>query len=439
MPNTDASPRGSPVSKPEHRSGFDGVLQGLSNPLTPIFLVVFIDLVGVGIALPILAPLFLDPVHGLLTGSESLELRTLLMGVLIASYSFAQFLGAPILGGLSDRFGRKKMLLLSLAGTLAGYVIFGLGILAHNLALLFAGRLIDGITGGNISIALSAIADVSEPRAKARNFGLIGMAFGLGFIIGPYIGGLLSNPAVLPWFDYATPFWFAAGLVALNMAMMQVQFRETLRTRTRVKIDPWMGFRNVRKALSLPALRAIFITSFLFVFGFSLYNQFLQVFLFEKFRFGAADIGNFFAYIGVCVALVQGLLTGPVSALSPSARTLRWTLAGAAVALGLLILPPSSWMLYLLIPPLSVFVGLTFPNLNSVISGLGGGESQGELLGLNQSVQALAMAIPPLLAGFAVAWGVDVPILLAGLFTGLGWGVFVLFFKERAAPKFHEV
>ncbi len=431
----------SPISGagPAHRAGFDGVLQGLSNPLTPIFLVVFIDLLGVGIALPVLAPLFLDAKAGLLIGSYSVEYRTLLMGVLIASYSFAQFLGAPILGGLSDRYGRKRMLQLSLAGTFIGYLIFGIGILYHNLALLFAGRILDGVTGGNISIALSAIADVSEPKSKARNFGLIGMAFGLGFIIGPYIGGLLSNAALVSWFDYATPFWFAAALVAFNMLLMHFQFRETLRTQTHAKVDLWMGVRNVRKAMSMPSLRVIFLVSFLYVFGFSLYNQFLQVFLYEKFQFTAPDIGNFFAYIGVCVALVQGLLTGFVAARSSSLRTLRWTLAGAAVALGLIILPAQPWMLYAVIPVLAVFVGLTFPNLNSAISNLGGAESQGELLGLNQSVQALAMAIPPLLAGVAIAWGVNMPILLGALFCAMAWASYILFFKEAPQPKFHEV
>jgi DHA1 family tetracycline resistance protein-like MFS transporter len=416
-----------------------GVLQGMSNPLTPIFLVVFIDLLGVGSALPVLAPLFLDAQHGLFTGGESLEWRTLLMGILIASYSFAQFLGAPILGGLSDRYGRKRMLQLSLAGTFIGYILFGIGILLHDLPLLFAGRLIDGITGGNISIALSAIADVSEPKSKARNFGLIGMAFGLGFIIGPYLGGLLSNPAIMPWFDYATPFWFAAGLVALNMVMMHLQFRETLHTRTQAKLDLWMGMRNVRKAMSMPALRVIFIVSFLYMFGFSLYQQFLQVFLFEKFGFNATDIGNFFAYIGVCVALVQGLLTGFVAHRFTSSQTLRWSLIGAALVLASLIIPTDGWMLYLLIPPLAIFVGLTFPNLNSVISSMGGRESQGELLGLNQSVQSLAMAIPPLLAGFAIAWGVNMPILMGALFCAGAWGVYILFFKETVQPKFHEV
>lgn len=427
-----------PPANPNHRQGFEGVLQGLSNPLTPIFLVVFIDLLGVGIALPVLAPLFLDPIHGLLIGSYSVEYRTLLMGVLIASYSFAQFLGAPILGGLSDKYGRKKLLLLSLAGTFIGYLIFGLGIVLHNLPLLFIGRILDGITGGNISIAVSAIADVSDPKAKIHNFGLIGMAYGLGFVIGPFIGGLLSDSTLVSWFDYATPFWFAAALVLFNIAILQAQFRETLHTRSKAKVDLWMGLRNVRKAISLPAVRTIFTVSFLYIFGFTLYNQFLQVFLFEKFHFTAAAIGYMFAYIGLCVAVFQGLLTGPLAKRFRPAVLLGWCLLGGSISLSAMVLPTQSWMLYAIVPFIALTVGLIFPTLRSVISDMGGPESQGELMGLNQSVQSLAMAIPPLLAGVAVAWGVDMPILLSGVFTALGWVVYVLFFKE-SGPKFHEV
>lgn len=414
-------------------------LHAFSGPLAPIFLVVFIDLIGVGIVLPVLAPLFLDASHGLIPGSESIEFRTLLMGLLISSYSFAQFFGAPILGGLSDRYGRKKLLLLSLVGTFIGYLIFGIGILTRSLPLLFAGRIIDGLTGGNISIALSSIADLSDKQSKTRNFGLIGMAYGLGFIIGPYLGGKLSDPAVVSWFNYATPFWFAAALVLLNIAMMAFQFKETLRTRTHARIDPFMGIRNIMKAWGLPAMRVLFIVSFLYMFGFQLYNQFLQVYLFEKFHFSAADIGDFFAFIGVCVALVQGLLTGAVARRWKSSQVLRVTLAGAAITLGLIMLPSVPWMLYLIIPFMAIFVGLTFPNLNSTISNLGGAESQGELLGLNQSVQSLGIALPPLLAGVVVVWGVNMPILLASLVCALAWLVYILFFKETTQSKFHVV
>ena len=149
------------------------------NAIIPIFFTVFLDLLGLGIVIPVLPAVILDPSAGLLPMSYAFATRTLIYGFLIASYPLAQFFGAPILGTLADKYGRKKLLLVSLLGTMFGYILFAMGIVTGNIFLLFGGRLIDGFTGGNISIAQSAIADISDETNKSRNFGLIGMAFGL--------------------------------------------------------------------------------------------------------------------------------------------------------------------------------------------------------------------------------------------------------------------
>lgn len=158
----------------------------------PIFFTVFLDLLGLGIIIPILPAVLIDPRTGLLPFSTTFATRTLIFGFLIAAYPLAQFFSSPILGALADKHGRKKILTLSLLGTLVGYILFAMGLVTQNIYLLFIGRIIDGFTGGNISIAQSAIADISDEKTKSKNFGLIGMAFGLGFIIGPYVGGKLS-------------------------------------------------------------------------------------------------------------------------------------------------------------------------------------------------------------------------------------------------------
>ena len=186
-------------------------------PLLTIFLTVFLDMLGVGIVIPVIAPLLLDPSHNMLSVDYTVEARTILLGFLIAAYPLAQFFGAPMLGALSDRFGRKKLLFISLIGTFAGYILFATAILEQNIYLLFFSRLLDGFTGGNISIALSAISDSSDEKSKAKNFGIVGAAFGLGFILGPYIGGKLADPGIVSWFNASTPFWFAAILTAVNL------------------------------------------------------------------------------------------------------------------------------------------------------------------------------------------------------------------------------
>ena len=166
------------------------------NAIIPIFFTIFLDLLGLGIVIPVLPAVILNPAAGLLPMDYAFAVRTMIYGFLIASYPLAQFFGAPILGTLADRYGRKKLLTVSLLGTMLGYALFAIGIVTGNIFLLFGSRLLDGFTGGNISIAQSAIADISDETNKSRNFGLIGMAFGLGFIIGPYIGGKLSESRI---------------------------------------------------------------------------------------------------------------------------------------------------------------------------------------------------------------------------------------------------
>ena len=147
--------------------------------------------------------------------------------MLIASYPLAQFFGAPILGALSDKHGRKKIILISLIGTFFGYLLFAYGIITKNVTLLFASRMLDGFTGGNISTIMSAIADVSTVKDKTKNFGMIGMAFGLGIILGPFIGGNLADPNNVSWFNHSTPFWFAALICLFNIALVVFNFKET--------------------------------------------------------------------------------------------------------------------------------------------------------------------------------------------------------------------
>ncbi|MGV8169427.1 MAG: MFS transporter, partial [Candidatus Nanoarchaeia archaeon] len=210
--------------------------------ILPVFLVILIDMIGIGIIIPILGPLFLSSDH-IFDASISVATRMIILGLLIAAYPLAQFFGAPILGALSDKHGRKKLLIISLAGTFIGYVLFGVGIVTHSLWLLFVSRIIDGFTGGNITIAMSAIADVSDEKQKVKRFGLVGMAFGLGIIIGPFIGGKLSQPALVPWFDYATPIWFAAILCLVNIVLFIYNFRETLQTKRHSKISLFTGIK----------------------------------------------------------------------------------------------------------------------------------------------------------------------------------------------------
>jgi DHA1 family tetracycline resistance protein-like MFS transporter len=179
------------------------------HPLLTIFIVVFIDLLGFGLILPLL------PYY-----AETFDASSTVVGLLVASYSAAQLVGAPLLGRLSDRLGRRPILLVSILGTGLGFVLLGI---ANTLWLLFASRLLDGLTGGNVSVARAYITDVTDEENRARGMGLIGAAFGLGFVIGPAMGGLLSTGE-----RYALPAFVAAGLSLFNLLAVYVWLPESL-------------------------------------------------------------------------------------------------------------------------------------------------------------------------------------------------------------------
>ncbi len=409
------------------------------RPVLPIFFVVLIDMIGFGIVIPLLAPLLLNAGPGLLPVSSSFQDRVLMLGLLISTFPIMQFFSSPLLGALSDKHGRKKVLMYSLLGAFAGYIIFAVGIMLNNLALLFIGRAIDGFMGGNITVAYSVLADISDEKSKARNFGFIGMAFGFGFIIGPFIGGKLADPSLVGWFNFSTPFLFAALLALLNTILVKWKFRETLATKIESKIDLFTGVRNIKKAFAMPNLRLIFIVIFLLTFGFSFFTQFSQVFMVERFSFNQSQIGDIFAYIGIWIALTQGLIMRPVSKHLKPEQVLKFSTLGLAVTILWLIFIHSPDMLLLNFPLIAIFQGLTYPNYTAIVSNLAGRESQGEILGINSSIQALGFAIPPIISGVIVSLGLVVPLIASALLVFLGWLGFVLFFRPMRKEVFHEV
>lgn len=402
-----------------------------NSSILTVFFTVFIDLLGLGIVIPILPALIINPTANLLPLDTSFSQRTIIYGFLIASYPIMQFFGAPILGTLADRFGRKKILTLSLLGTWIGYLLFIIGILTQDIYLLFIGRSIDGFTGGNISIAQSAISDISTEENKSRNFGLIGMAFGLGFVFGPYIGGKLSDPSVVSWFSFETPFYLALLLTTLNILLVFKMFPETLKEKSTRKIDLLAGFKNLGKAVSHPQMRSIFIIVFLLTIGFNFFTQFFQVFLISKFSFSQSQIGDLFAYMGLWIAVAQGAFLRPLSKKFSSQTILSFSIILLAITFPLLLLPDKAIWIYVIIPFIAIFQGLTQPNTTAIVSGLSDSKSQGEILGMNQSIASLAQAIPPIVAGFLTAINVNLPTLFAAGSTLLAWFVFKFLFKQR--------
>ena len=407
------------------------------SPILAIFITVFIDMLGIGIIIPITPNLFLSPEHSILSPEISQHTRNILYGFLAATFPFFQFFGAPILGTLADKHGRKRILQITLVGTFIGYVLFAVAIHLKLVGLLFFSRALPGFMGGNIAIALAALADVSKPEDKAKNFGIVGMAFGLGFILGPALGGFLSDSTLVSWFNAATPLCFTALLTLVNMFYVYKQFPNTFTPTETKELTLFAGINNLKRAIGLVNMRVILLTIFLQAFGWSFFMQFNQIYLLQKFHFSIRQIGILFGYIGIWIAITQGGITRQVAKRFAPPEVLKFSLFGLAAAILIILLPREPYLFYFVNPFVAIFQGLTQPNQTSIVSSLASKENQGEILGIQQSLQSFAFTVPPIIAGFLLNFDIHLPMIFAAVMTLLAGLVFFFWFKESNASPVH--
>lgn len=336
-------------------------------------------------------------------------------GLLIGSYSVMQFIGAPILGAFSDRYGRRPILRLSLIGAGIGYLLFGWAIEAHMFCMLFVARMIPGFMGGNLAVIYSSLADISKPEDKAKNFGLVGAAFGLGFTIGPGIGGLLADNTLVSWFNYATPFWFTAILTLVNLVLVHLYFPETLKENSEKKISLFQGIHNIGKVFTMPSLRAILSIVLLVQLGFTFFTQFYSIILYRDMEFSVKQVGFLFLWIGIWMTFTQSYLVRIISGRIDQRKLLRYTIPGLTLLLGCLVFSDNVLVAYIVNACIAIAFGLTSPNLTALVSNEAPQARQGEVLGINQSVNSLGQLIPPLVGGFILAMGAHFPVLIGSL------------------------
>ena len=369
------------------------------NPTTIIFLTVFIDLLGFGIIIPLM-PFY----------AETFGANALTVGLLNTSFSLMQFLFAPFWGRLSDRVGRRPVILIGLFGSFVAYLLFGL---AQSLTLLFAARIAAGIAGANIPTAQAYMADVTTPENRARGMGLVGAAFGLGFIFGPAIGGFLSQ-----W-GYQAPSFFASALSLANFAAAWFLLPESRRADAgeSARTTRLAAFREALSRKRLPELLLIYfvvVTAFSsFEMNFSLYGE-------RRFGFTSTTIGYVFAFIGVVLSVVQGVLVGKVV---PKVGEHRVVPAAIGILCGGMALIPLAGTTSVLVAAcaiLAVGMGFHSPSITSAISRLSGAHEQGGVLGLAQAVASLGRIIGPAWGGFLYdEFGVTSPFYAAAGFLAV--------------------
>ncbi len=385
-----------------------------------IFLTVFLDLVGFGIVLPLL-PFY----------ATDMGATPLVVGLIISSYSAMQFLLAPVWGALSDRLGRRPLLILGLFGSAVSYIVFGL---ANTIGVLLLSRVIAGIMGANIAVAQAYIADTTTVQQRARGMGLIGAAFGLGFIFGPAIGGFLSR-----W-GYGVPGFAAAGLSFLAAGSAVFLLPESLPPERRTKTTGHGGldaigarFRAGKRVFSSASLRDPIIGFFLGTMGFAGFTTTFPLFLDDPLGLDAMHAGAMFALVGTISAIAQGGAIGPL--VERYGEKLIGTVGGLLLGAALAVMGWSRTIpvTVAMLVPVGLGWGMMAPSIQSLISRRADAREQGEVLGVNQSASAFARMIGPVAAG--AAYGVFGPGLgfLAGGLLVLAAAAWVWLMPPRGA------
>lgn len=351
-------------------------------------------MVGFGMVIPIL-PLY----------AEHFQASPLAIGWLMGIYSGMQIIFTPILGKLSDRFGRRPILLISLIGSSLGFVLMAV---ANSLVLLFAGRMIDGATGGNFSTAQAYIADISKPETRSRAMGLLDAAFGLGFTLGPMIGGLMSRVS------YAAPFYFAASLAAANALLLYLVLPESLSHEHRSVSHAKAPAIEVFKHSYGWTFATIVATYFFLIAAFAIVTVFLVLFTEKRLGYDAHANGYVYAFIGVLTAVTQGGLVGRLVPIFGEVWLARAGLAIAAVSM--ITLPLSGRLSVLLLACLGFAVGggIASPTLSGLASQMIDGSWQGRALGVLQSAGGLGRLIGPLFGSWLLTFDLRRPAVPYG-------------------------
>jgi MFS transporter, DHA1 family, tetracycline resistance protein len=366
----------------------------VNRPLLVIFLTIFVNLVGFGIIIPLL-PFY----------AETFGASPFVIGLLFGVFSLAQLVAAPALGELSDRYGRRPVLLFSLAGTVASFVMLAL---AQSLTMLFVARIVDGLSGGNIATARAYVADITEPKDRARAYGFIGAAFGLGFVLGPALSAVLSH------ISYTAPIWAAAGVTILAMLLAWVWLPETVH---RSRAATGKPFANLAAMMNRPAVRRVLIIDFVYWFAFAIFQTTFALFAARRFGFDVPQTAYFLAAFGLLGAVVQGGLIRPIVSRLGDKPTFMLGIVCAAVGLIGVSLTHTVPLFALALVPLAFGIGFGHPTVSSLVSRAARGDEQGRVQGAASAVESLGRAFGPLWGSASLQrFGEGMPYVSAAAF-----------------------
>ncbi|HEY2907808.1 MAG TPA: MFS transporter [Vicinamibacterales bacterium] len=366
----------------------------MTRPLLIIFLTIFVNLVGFGIIIPLL-PFY----------AETFGASPLVIGLLFAVFSLCQLAAAPALGDWSDKYGRRPVLIFSLLGTVVSFVMLAV---AHSITMLFLARIVDGLSGGNISTARAYVADITQPKDRARAYGLIGAAFGMGFIFGPALSGVLAKVS------YTAPIWAAAAITLVATAMAWLWLPETVH---RAHAGVGNPFRHLPALLRRASVGRMLVIDFVYWFAFSIFQTTFALFAARRFGFDAPKTGYVFSAFGILGAVIQGGLIRPIVHRLGDKTTFRYGLIFGAFGLIAAALSHTVVLFMITLVPLAFGIGFGHPTVASLVSRMARDDEQGRVQGAASAVESLGRTVGPVWGNASLGrFGESTPYLSAAAF-----------------------
>ena len=405
------------------------------SALLPLLLVIFLDVAGIVLVLPILTPLILNSSSGMLAPNTSLFVRDFLYGFSLAIFPLFMFFSTPILGDLSDKFGRKKILLLCLATSAIGYIVAAIGIIYSSLLTLLISRAIAGLAAGTQPIATAAIIDLSTSQTKTKNLAWVVFVSSIGVVIGPLIGGVTSEKSLSSWFSYQTPFMMATLVALANAILLFYYFEEKERTLKPHAIQLFKGLKLFASAFLESKFRILSLLYFCFGLAWSLYYQAITWLFTEKFHYSAGKLGLFVAYLGIISAIATSIIAKVILKFFPRETHAYlffiFIMGVANIAAAICSSELAQWMWVILNAGSEV---ICFTVALTIFSNSADENSQGWIMGVIGSVGAITWTVGGLIAGPLGYINIHVPLWSAGILCFISCALMILYQQSHQHP-----
>jgi MFS transporter, DHA1 family, tetracycline resistance protein len=392
------------------------VLEGTSKSkiaVISLFLTIFVDAAGVALIFPILTPLFINNGTQLFDPAVSIDFRYYVYGFLLSIYPLMMFLGSPFLGSLSDKHGRKPILLVCLMGNLIGLVITGIGVSINSIAVIIAGRIICGVTAASLPIAQAAIIDMSTAETKAKNISIITAANAVGFTIGPVIGGLFSTNMFSSLFTFATPFYIIATLPLLTFILILFFFKETYPGDKNIKLNVFSAIFNIYCAFKIHKTRLPIFILGVFLIGYYVFFNYISAYSLQTYQFNSLMESILLTYFSTFFAISLLFIIPALTNRFSLKRCLLLSTIPQPILISLIIAFKQPFIFWLVVASMAIVVPMAYVVLLSILSNETEREYQGRIMGVTSSINSLAWGLAPLASAILQPFSITLPFVLA--------------------------